>query len=62
MVLTLILVYKNDYKLYKGWNEITYSFYNLSSVVIKTCEWATTCNFIPYFTGYVITYSCQDEN
>ena len=52
--LTLILAWMNNYILYNMWNDITYPLTNFNGATIEVWEWI--CNFIPYFTGHVITY------
>ena len=42
------------------WDEITYPFSNFNSYTNEVWEWI--CNFIPHFTGHVITYSCWDTD
>ena len=46
----------NDYICYKVLDEITYLFPNFHSAAVEVWEWI--CNFIPHFTGHVITYPC----
>ena len=41
-------------------DEITFPFQNLSSETIEVMEWIS--NFIPHFTGHVITYPTKLEN
>ena len=36
------------------WDEITYPFSNFNGATVEVWEWRS--NFIPYFTGHVITY------
>ena len=43
---------------YKAWDEITYPFPNFNSATVEVWEWIS--NFIPHFTGHVITYPCWD--
>ena len=38
----------------KVWDEITYSLPNFNCAAIEVWEWLS--NFIPHFTGHVITY------
>ena len=45
---------------HKVCDEITYPFTNFSSAAIEVWEWIS--NFIPPFTGYVITYPCWGSN
>ena len=40
------------------WDETTYPLPNFNGFTVEVWEWI--CNFIPYFTGYVITYPCWD--
>ena len=40
------------------WDEITYPFPNFNGATIEVWEWPS--NFIPYFTGHMITYPCWD--
>ena len=53
--LTLIPAWTSSYIHYKVWNEITYPFTNFNG-----CEWII--NFIPYFTGDVITHPSWDQS
>ena len=39
-------------------DEITYLFPNFNDVTIDVWVWIS--NFIPHFTGHVITYPCVD--
>ena len=41
---------------YVVWDEITYSLPNFNGATIEVWEWIS--NFIPHFTGHVITYPC----
>ena len=54
--LTLILAWISNRIHYKGWNEITYPFPNFNGATVDVWEWIS--NFIPHFTGHVITYPC----
>ena len=38
------------------WDEITYPFSNFNGCTVEVWEWIS--NFIPHFTGHVITYTC----
>ena len=38
------------------WDEITYSFPKFNGATVEVWEWIS--NFIPHFTGRMITYSC----
>ena len=40
------------------WDEITFHFPNFNGATIEVWEWIS--NFIPPFTGYVITYFCWE--
>ena len=42
----------------KVWDEITYAFPNFNGATVEV--WECISNFIPHFTGHVITYSCWD--
>ena len=41
------------------WDEITYPFLNFNGCTIEVSEWIS--NFIPHFTGHVITYPCWHQ-
>ena len=41
----------------KLWDEITDPFPKLSGTTVEVWEWIN--NFIPYFTGHMITYPCH---
>ena len=56
--LTLIPTWIDNYIGYNVWYETTYQFLNSNGETIDVWEWI--CNFIPHFTGYVITYPCWD--
>ena len=43
---------------YKVWDEITSPFPNFNGATVEVWKWRS--NFIPHFTGYVITYPCWD--
>ena len=47
-----------NYIQYKVWYEITWPFPNFSGATFEHYEWMS--NFIPHFTGHVITYPCWD--
>ena len=47
--LTLIPAWKTNDMYFKMWDEITYP---------EVSEWIS--NFVPHFTGHVITYSCWE--
>ena len=49
----------SNYIHYKVYNEITYPFPNFNSATIEAYEWIS--NFIPHFTGHMITYSCLSQ-
>ena len=53
---TWIPAWKNNYICHKVWDEITDPFPNFNGGTIEVCEWIS--NFIPRFTGPVITYPC----
>ena len=42
------------------WDEITYSFSNINGCTTEA--WEMISNFIPHFTGHVITYPCQHSS
>ena len=42
----------------KVWDEITDPFPNVNGAAVEI--WERMSNFIPHFTGYVITYPCYD--
>ena len=48
----------SNYILYDVWNEITCPFPNFNSATFEVLEWIS--NFIPHFTGHVITHPCWD--
>ena len=56
--LTLIPAWMNNYIHYKMWDEITYPFLNFNGCTVEVQEWLS--NFIPHFTGLVITYPRWD--
>ena len=43
---------------YQVYDEITYTFPNSIDTAIEVWEWII--NFIPHFTGHMITYPCWD--
>ena len=54
----LLLTWLSNYIHYNMWNKITYPFPNFNSTVIEV--WKLISNFIPHFTGHVVTYPCWD--
>ena len=52
--LTLIPSWIRIYIYYKAHGEIMYPFENFNDATVEVWEWIN--NFIPYFTGHVITY------
>ena len=46
----------SNYIRYKIWDEITYPFSNFHGAAVEV--WECISNFIPHFTGHVITYTC----
>ena len=46
-----------NYVHYKEWDEITYPFWNFIDATIDIL----ISNFVPHFTGNVITYPCWDQ-
>ena len=56
--LTLISAWISNYIYYKLWGEITYPFLNFNGCTVEVYEWIS--NFIPHFTGHVITNTCWD--
>ena len=48
----------SNYIHYQVWDEITYPFPNFNSTTVEVWEWKR--NFIPHFTGHVMTYPCWD--
>ena len=46
----------SNYTHYKVWDDITYLFPNSNGWTVEVWEWIS--NFIPHFTGHVITYPC----
>ena len=56
--LILIKAWIDHYIHYKEWDEITYPFSNFNGCTAKIWEWIS--DFIPHFTGNVITYAYWD--
>ena len=56
--LTFIPTWISNYTHYNVRDKITYLFANLNGCTVEFLEWIS--NFIPHFTGYVITYPCWD--
>ena len=54
--LTFTTTWISNYTCYRVWYEITYPFSNINGKTIEVWEWIS--NFIPHFTGHVITYTC----
>ena len=56
----LLLIWLNlnpsSYIYYKVWDEIAYPFPNFNDTTVEVWKWIS--NFIPHFTGHVITYPC----
>ena len=52
--LTLIPAWISNYIHYKVWGEITYPFPNFNGATVEVWEWIS--NFIPHFSGHVISY------
>ena len=48
----------SNYIHYKMWDEITCPFTNINGATVEVWGWKS--NFIPHFTGHVITYPCWD--
>ena len=48
----------SNYTQLRIWDEITYTFSNFNRTTIEVLEWMS--NFIPHFTGHMITYPCWD--
>ena len=46
----------SNYTHYKVWDEITCPFPNFNGGAVEAWEWIS--NFIPHFSGHVITYPC----
>ena len=46
----------SNYIYYKLWGEITYPFQNCKGTAVEVLKLIS--NFVPYFTGHEITYSC----
>ena len=57
-MLTLILAWISNY-IHIVWNEIIYPFQNFNGTAFEVSEWIS--NFIPHFTGHVITCSKQRQ-
>ena len=55
-LVTLIPAWLSNYMYihYKVWDEITYPLPNFNGEAVEVWEWIR--NFIPHFTGHVITY------
>ena len=58
--LILTPAWKNNHIHYKVWDKITCSFPNVTGCIVEVWEWII--NFIPHFTGHVITYPCWDKS
>ena len=58
LLLALFSARISKYTLYKVWDEITYLFPNFNGCTFDV--WELASNFIPRFTGHVITYPCGD--
>ena len=58
LLLTLIPAWVSYYIHYQVYDEITYTFPNFIGTAIEVWEWII--NFIPHFTGHMITYPCWD--
>ena len=56
--LTLMPAWMSNYIHYEMWDEITFLFPNFNGCTIEVWEWIH--NFIPHFTGHVITYPYWD--
>ena len=56
--LTLIPAWVSYYIQYQVYDEITYTFPNFIGTTIEVWEWII--NFIPHFTGHMITYPFWD--
>ena len=54
--LTSIPAWISDYIHYIMWNEITYPIPNFNGVTVEV--WERVSNFIPCFTGHMVTYTC----
>ena len=54
--LTLIPAWISNYIHYKMWDEITNPFTHFNGATVEVWEWIS--NFIPHYTGRVITYPC----
>ena len=52
----ICIFYSSTFIFRKVWNEITYPFPTFNSGTVDVKVW--TSNFIPHFTGHVITYPC----
>ena len=55
----LIPTWISNYIHYYVWDEITYPFPNFNGCTVEV--WERISNFIPHFTGHVITYPCCDS-
>ena len=51
---TFIPAWISNYIHHKVWDEITYPFLNFNGATVEVQVWIS--NFIPYFTGLVISY------
>ena len=56
--LTSIPAWISNCNYHKVWDEITYPFPNFNGYTVEVWKWRS--NFVPHFTGHVITYPCLD--
>ena len=55
---TLIPAWTSNYIHYNVWDEIIHPFPNFNGCTVDI--WELISNYIPHFTGYVITFPCWD--
>ena len=58
--LALIPAWISNYIHNNVWDEMTYPFWNFYDCTVEVWEWIS--NFIPHFTGHVITYPVNKEH
>ena len=56
--ITLIPAWLSNYIHYKVWGELSFLVSNFYYSTVEVWEWIS--NFIPQFTGHMITYPCPD--
>ena len=55
---SILLTWVSNYIHHKVWNEIAYPFSNFTSATVEV--WNILVNFIPHFTGHLISYPWWD--